>query len=277
MWSRIALWVSVSLLLMAAGEVLIAKIAQRQVAVVSEPSQTPSSAPDQINQVLAVASLAIGTAQSQVAAMQTAAAVLAVLLGLAGGVNLLVAIRYAYKLEKLAGQTRKLEEASEGLDRGIEDLTSKKAELEQGYKELAAERNELKVEVDVLSRVVVLRTGSPEARLAALRALSQLKHRVGVFPMIDVLAEKNSSPILRCEAAYGLGRYAEKRDSLNFWGSIFECFQDRLNTDETPQGVATAVINSVKRFDPLPQDTPDEFRSLYKEILVLSKKWDLGA
>jgi hypothetical protein len=251
--------------------------------------------PDQSSQVIALSALVVSTAQSHIAAVQTVAVILAALLGLAAVVNLRVAFRYGSALDAIARQASKcdsdlrglreqigrdtsrlaaIDEQTRKMDEEVRSLISKKSELEEGFATLTVGAKRLMTDVAVLDKVIVFRTGSPAARVSALKYLSQAVHPTAVYVMSEALAASSNDDVLRREAAYGLGRFSENLDLRPLWSEIIECFLAVLGATATPVAVALAAVEGAKRFEPLAQVMPEDTRTAFGKARALFQRWE---
>lgn len=87
------------------------------------------------------------------------------------------------------------------------------------------------------------------SRLIALQHLAQRVHPACISAFIGILGADGDER-LRIEAAYGLGRFAEKPDLGASFGRIVECFERVLSDGGTPARLAAEVIRSAHRFGP---------------------------
>lgn len=274
---------------------VVVQSAAKSLAGAPEPLGVVETVPDRGSQVIAVAALVVSTVQSQISALQTAAAILGALLGVAALVNLRVGFRFSSELDRIAKQTSKCDSDLKGvreqigrdtskltgievgihrIDEDVRRLIGSKSDLEKDFADLTLGVKRLMTEVAVLDKVILFRTGSAAARMSALRNLSQAVHPTGVYVMNEALATPANADALRREAAYGLGRFSEDLDLLPFWREIFECFVSVLREDSTPPEVALATIDGAMKFEPLREKMPGDLREAFDKVSALFLKWD---
>jgi hypothetical protein len=145
-------------------------------------------------------------------------------------------------------QEKALRKLTESVSKDVDELRRQ----EKSLRELAetVESSLLKL-AERVQNVVIVRSKQlgDETRLRALWQLSQQVDSLSFPPLLEILKGSGNGIGLRCEAAYGLGRYSEDPAFKEYYPEIISGFCEVLGNHETSRELVFEVIKSASQFE----------------------------
>jgi hypothetical protein len=132
-------------------------------------------------------------------------------------------------------RSAELERSAKQLQEALHSIFNEETGLMSQYKVVASN-------VSVLVHASEIQNAASPRRLAHLQELGQMIHPVGVAPMLEILLDKSEREEMRLNAAYGLGRYSENKDTSEYWAQILEAFKRLVKDPTTPDAVITSAL-----------------------------------
>lgn len=230
------------------------------------------------DKLLQVAQMAISSSQNAIGTMQVTVSFLSLALVIITFVSFVIVLLYRKKIEKMGGRLNKTNESiqaidnlSENLKQEVVNFENKTRKIETSFNnfnktqdDLIKQYKKIAKHAEALSCVFQIRDPNPKIRLEYLQKLSQLRHPVGIVPMIELL-NNNEKEEIQCEAALGLGRYAENKDTDGHWAAILDKLNHLLENENLRINVAIEVIKSAVKYQ-------TDARGLIAPIIKWSKK-----